>query len=98
MRRVPRRAALAADHRVALANGTLERFAWAGRRCGADVHHRTRQPSNRPSSMMVLLQRVTQVRRGELAAVVASSLSFFFILSALMVVRPAREALGMQRG
>ena len=48
--------------------------------------------------MTVLLQRFTQVRRGELAAVVASSLSFFFILTALMVVRPAREALGMQRG
>ncbi len=48
--------------------------------------------------MTVLLQRFTQIRRGELAAVVASSLSFFFILTALMVVRPAREALGMQRG
>ena len=48
--------------------------------------------------MTVLLQRFTQVRRNELAAVVASSLSFFFILTALMVVRPAREALGMQRG
>lgn len=48
--------------------------------------------------MMVLLQRLTQVRRGETAAVVASVLSFFFILTALMVIRPAREALGMQRG
>ena len=44
------------------------------------------------------LQRLVQVRRDELGAVVASSLCFFFILTALMVVRPAREALGMQRG
>jgi AAA family ATP:ADP antiporter len=48
--------------------------------------------------MKALLQRLTQVRRGETAAVVASVLSFFFILTALMVIRPAREALGMQRG
>jgi AAA family ATP:ADP antiporter len=48
--------------------------------------------------MTALLQRFIQVRRGEGAAVVASSLSFFFILTALMVIRPAREALGMQRG
>jgi ATP:ADP antiporter, AAA family len=48
--------------------------------------------------MTALLQRFTQIRRGEVGAVVASSLSFFFILTALMVVRPAREALGMQRG
>jgi AAA family ATP:ADP antiporter len=45
-----------------------------------------------------ILQRFTQVRRGEGAAVVASALCFFFILTALMVVRPAREALGMRRG
>ena len=48
--------------------------------------------------MTALLQRFIQVRRGEGAAVVASALSFFFILTALMVIRPAREALGMQRG
>jgi ATP:ADP antiporter, AAA family len=30
--------------------------------------------------------------------VLASALAFFFILTALMVLRPAREALGMQRG
>jgi len=46
----------------------------------------------------VSLQRFTQVRRGEVAAVVASGLCFFFILTALMVIRPAREALGMRRG
>ncbi len=44
------------------------------------------------------LQRFIQVRRDEVGAVVASSLCFFFILTALMVIRPAREALGMQRG
>ena len=43
--------------------------------------------------MTAILQRVTQVRRGEAAAVVASALCFFFILTALMVLRPAREAL-----
>jgi AAA family ATP:ADP antiporter len=48
--------------------------------------------------MTAILQRFTQVRRGEVAAVVASALCFFFILTALMVIRPAREALGMRRG
>jgi len=48
--------------------------------------------------MTAVLQRFIQVRRGEGSAVVASALSFFFILTALMVIRPAREALGMQRG
>jgi AAA family ATP:ADP antiporter len=47
---------------------------------------------------MSLLQRITQVRRGEIAAVLASALCFFCILTALMMLRPAREALGMQRG
>ena len=42
--------------------------------------------------------RISQVRRDEVAAVIAASLCFFFILTALMVVKPAREALGMQRG
>jgi AAA family ATP:ADP antiporter len=45
-----------------------------------------------------LLQRFTQVRRDEVAPVLASALLFFFVLTALMVLRPAREALGMQRG
>ena len=48
--------------------------------------------------MTTVIQRVTQVRRGEAAAVVTSALCFFFILTALMVLRPAREALGMRRG
>ena len=42
--------------------------------------------------------RTSQVRRDEAGAVVASTLCFFFILTALMIIRPAREALGMQRG
>src|ERR671912_2555663 len=48
--------------------------------------------------MTAILQRITQVRRDEAAAVVASALCFFFILTALMVLRPARDALGMERG
>lgn len=45
-----------------------------------------------------LLQRFTNVRRDELAPVLVAALFFFFVLTALMVLRPAREALGMQRG
>ena len=48
--------------------------------------------------MTALLQRFFQVRKGEGSAVFASALSFFFILTALMVIRPARESLGMRRG
>ncbi len=45
-----------------------------------------------------LLQRFANVRRGEIAPTVVAGLFFFCVLTALMVVRPAREALGMQRG
>jgi AAA family ATP:ADP antiporter len=48
--------------------------------------------------MTAIVQRFTQIRRGEGASVLASALCFFFILTALMVLRPARESLGMQRG
>jgi AAA family ATP:ADP antiporter len=48
--------------------------------------------------MIAILQRFTQIRREEVAPVIASGLVFFFILTALMVLRPARDALGMQRG
>ena len=48
--------------------------------------------------MTALFQRFFQVRKGEGAAVFASALCFFFILTALMVIRPARESLGMRRG
>jgi ATP:ADP antiporter, AAA family len=48
--------------------------------------------------MTRLLQRFTNIRREEVAPILAAALYFFFILTALMVLRPAREALGMQRG
>ncbi|MEX2163985.1 MAG: MFS transporter [Sulfuricaulis sp.] len=44
------------------------------------------------------LQRFTNIRRGEAGPALVSGLFFFCVLTALMVVRPAREALGMQRG
>jgi ATP:ADP antiporter, AAA family len=48
--------------------------------------------------MAQTLQRVFNVRREEVWPVLAAALYFFCILTALMVMRPAREALGMQRG
>lgn len=48
--------------------------------------------------MTSLLQRLFNVRRDEVVPVLAAGGYFFCILTALMVVRPAREALGMQRG
>ena len=47
---------------------------------------------------VALAQRLADVRRDELAATLVAGLFFFCVLTALMVVRPAREALGMQRG
>lgn len=44
------------------------------------------------------LQRFANVRRDELRPVLVAGLFFFCVLTALMVLRPAREALGMQRG
>lgn len=48
--------------------------------------------------MTSILRRFANVRRGELPALMAAVLFFFCVLSALMVVRPAREALGMRSG
>jgi AAA family ATP:ADP antiporter len=48
--------------------------------------------------MTGVLQRFVNVRREELAPILAAALFFFCVLTALMVLRPAREALGMQRG
>jgi ATP:ADP antiporter, AAA family len=48
--------------------------------------------------MTGILQRFTNIRKEEAAPILAAALYFFFILTALMVLRPAREALGMQRG
>jgi AAA family ATP:ADP antiporter len=45
-----------------------------------------------------VLLRFANLRREELAPTAVAGLFFFFVLTALMVVRPAREALGMQRG
>ncbi|HEX7044223.1 MAG TPA: MFS transporter [Burkholderiales bacterium] len=48
--------------------------------------------------MNALLQRLFNVRREEAVPVLFAVLFFFCVLTALMVLRPAREALGMQRG
>ncbi len=45
-----------------------------------------------------LLQRFTNIRRDEVGPALIAGLFFFCVLTALMVIRPAREALGMQRG
>lgn len=55
-------------------------------------------PTPRERARPALLQQVFNLRRGELAPVIIASLFFFFILTALMLLRPARDALGMQRG
>jgi ATP:ADP antiporter, AAA family len=48
--------------------------------------------------MTTFLQRFTNIRRDEFPALVASVAFFFCVLTALMVIRPAREALGMRSG
>jgi ATP:ADP antiporter, AAA family len=48
--------------------------------------------------MTTLLQRFTNIRREEVAPVLVSTFFFFCILTALMVMRPARDALGMRGG
>jgi len=48
--------------------------------------------------MTSILTRFANVRRAELVPIVLAALYFFCILTALMVLRPAREALGIQRG
>jgi AAA family ATP:ADP antiporter len=48
--------------------------------------------------MASFLQRFINVRREEVAPLLLAAFYFFSILTALMVLRPAREALGMQRG
>lgn len=48
--------------------------------------------------MKLDVQRVFNVRRDEALPVVLSVIFFFCVLTALMMLRPAREALGMQRG
>jgi ATP:ADP antiporter, AAA family len=48
--------------------------------------------------MTEALQRFANVRRDEIPALLASMAFFFCVLTALMVIRPAREALGMRSG
>lgn len=48
--------------------------------------------------MRIDLMKLFNVRAGEIRPVLHATLFFFFVLAALMVVRPARDALGMQRG
>src|SRR5690606_18544872 len=68
----------------------------------AAVPGRAPSPCRRPKGPAVMataiLQRFANVRREELAPVLVAGLFFFCVLTALMVLRPAREALGMQRG
>ncbi len=45
-----------------------------------------------------MLQTFTNIRRHEVLPALVAGTFFFCVLTALMVVRPAREALGMQRG
>jgi AAA family ATP:ADP antiporter len=45
-----------------------------------------------------LLQRLANIRKDEVPSIAASALFFFCVLTALQVIRPARDALGMQRG
>ncbi len=49
-------------------------------------------------SISRLMQKIFNVRREEVIPVLMAGLFFFFILTALMLLRPARDALGMQRG
>ena len=48
--------------------------------------------------MAMTLQRVFNVRRAEVLPVALAVAFFFFVLAALMMLRPAREALGMKGG
>jgi ATP:ADP antiporter, AAA family len=48
--------------------------------------------------MKSLLQRFFNVRTEEVAPILLAALYFFCVLTALQILRPAREALGMQRG
>ena len=48
--------------------------------------------------MTAALQRFLNIRRGEVGPIVAATLYFFCVLTALQILRPTRDALGMQRG
>ena len=53
-------------------------------------------PSSAPNPSRLL--RFVNLRRGEGAPVLVAALFFFFVLTALMLLRPARDALGIERG
>jgi AAA family ATP:ADP antiporter len=57
-----------------------------------------RAVSDAPTTVERLLSRVVDVRRGELRAVVASCLYFFFLLSRYFILRPIRDAMGVAAG
>lgn len=48
--------------------------------------------------MTAILQRFFNVRAEEFAPILAAALYFFFVLTSLMVLRPARDAIGMEGG
>jgi AAA family ATP:ADP antiporter len=48
--------------------------------------------------MTSVLQRFLNIRREEIAPLLAAAFYFFCVLTALMVLRPARDALGMESG
>src|SRR5690606_40161252 len=54
--------------------------------------------SPEPAAMRGAVRELFNLRRGELAPVMIAGLFFFCILTALMMLRPARDALGMERG
>jgi ATP:ADP antiporter, AAA family len=54
--------------------------------------------NRRERAMTGLLERFTNIYREERLPVLVAALFFFCLLAALMILRPAREALGMQRG
>src|SRR5690606_40579832 len=54
--------------------------------------------SPEPRPMKTPLLSLFNLRRGETAPVLIAGLFFFCILTALMMLRPARDALGMERG
>jgi AAA family ATP:ADP antiporter len=53
-------------------------------------------PHETHPGMTTLLQRFVNIRREEVAPILVAALYFFFVLTALGAVRPAREALGVE--
>jgi AAA family ATP:ADP antiporter len=51
-----------------------------------------------PEMNSSLTRRFANVKREEVSSVIAAGIFYFCVLTALQVIRPARDALGMQRG